>query len=73
MTEHTNNSAENKETKPLSAAEIAKQLLARKKEAQARAKSNGQSFSGAQSSDGIPTMKNQNNKKPNNQRKRMGV
>ncbi len=62
MTESTNN-----------AAEIAKQLLARKKEAQARAKSNGQSFKGAQSSGGVPTMQNQNNKKPNNQRKRMGV
>ncbi len=62
MTEPTNN-----------AAEIAKQLLARKKEAQARAKSNGQSFKGAQSSSGTPTMQNQNNKKPNNQRKRTGV
>ncbi len=73
MTEQKNNAPENEQTKPLSAAEIAKQLLARKKEAQARAKSNGHSFQGAQTSDGVPTMQNQNNKKPNNQRKRMGV
>jgi hypothetical protein len=55
------------------AAEIAKQLLARKKEAQAKTKANKQSSPGHQMSNGVPTMHAQNNKKPNNQRKRMGV
>jgi hypothetical protein len=56
-----------------SPAEIAKKLLAQKKEAQSRAKANANSFKGQQGSNGVPTMHNQNNKKPNNQRKRTGV
>ena len=56
-----------------SAAEIAKQLLARKKEAQARTKANKHSSPSHPMSNGVPSMQAQNNKKPNNQRKRMGV
>jgi hypothetical protein len=73
MSEQPKNEQKNEEKKPLTPAEIAKQLLARKKEAQARKQSNGHSFKGQDSQAGVPTMQNQNNKKPNNQRKRMGV
>jgi hypothetical protein len=56
-----------------SPAEIAKQLLARKKEAQARNKANANATGGQRSSSGVQAMQSQHNKKPNNQRKRTGV
>jgi hypothetical protein len=73
MTEQMNNSQEESTKKEATPADIAKQLLARKKEAQARAKANSNSSTGHHMPNGVQAMRNQNNKKPNNQRKRMGV
>ncbi|MEK8128563.1 hypothetical protein WMW72_11670 [Paenibacillus filicis] len=55
------------EPRKISLAEAMKQKLAQKKQAQADAKNNPQQRAGSDA-----TMRSQNNKKPNNQRRRTG-
>ena len=60
--------AEDKEIKKVSLAEAAKQLLEKKKQAQAKG-SNNSKFQNKE----VQTMKSQITKKPNNQSRRTGV
>lgn len=64
----TPKSTETEEPKKISLAEAAKQMLAQKKQAQNQAKTQG-----GHQENGGPMMKSQLTKKPNNQRRRMGV
>jgi len=59
---------QNHEPKKISLADAVKQKLAQKKQEQAQAKSQQKHHSGSG-----PVMKSQHTKKPNNQRKKMGV
>lgn len=70
MTEHMENQggAEAAESKKVSLADAAKRMLQQKKQAQGKSQGVPKNHESGQ-----PTMKSQNTKKINNQRKRMGV